>query len=128
MKFKVRHGVRYCGYAEATLNDCNKAIAKKRLEKEGTMALNEAVEIANAVFLIEAGSNGATASASASGVSHSEGPIKGTLARVTTVGSDNVATMCHGIYESAFQQLATVTLNWRWEAGKWLIQNAALTF
>ena len=28
-------------------------------------------------------------------------------------GSDNVATMCDGIYESAFQQLATVTLNWR---------------
>ena len=25
-------------------------------------------------------------------------------------GSDNVATMCDGIYESAFQQLPTVTL------------------
>ena len=99
MNFEVRlrHGVRYCGYTGATLNDClveqfiqginNKAIAKKLLEKEGTMSLNEAVEIANAVLLIEAGSNGATASASASasGVSHSEGPIKGTLARVTTV-------------------------------------------
>ena len=67
----------------------NKAIAKKLLEKKGTMSLNEAVEIANAVLLIEGGSNGATAgasaSASASGVSHSQGPIKRTLARVTTV-------------------------------------------
>ena len=62
-----------------------KAIAKKLLEKEGTRSLNEAVEIANAVLLIEAGSNGATASASASGVSHSEGTTNGTLARVTTV-------------------------------------------
>ena len=44
------------------------------------MSLNEAVEIANAVLLIEVGNNGATASASASGVSHSEGLIKGTLA------------------------------------------------
>ena len=91
MKFEVRlrQGVRYCGYTGGTLNDClveqfiqginNKAIAKKLLEKEGTTSLNEAVEIANAVLLIEAGSNGATASASASGsvsgVSHSEGPI-----------------------------------------------------
>ena len=55
------------------------------------MSLNEAVEIANTVLLIKAGSNSATASAcasaiaSASGVSHSEGPIKETLARVTTV-------------------------------------------
>jgi len=67
----------------------NKAIAKKLLEKEGTMSLNEAVEIANTVLFIKAGSNSATASASAiasaSGVSHSEGPIKETLARVTTV-------------------------------------------
>ena len=67
----------------------NKAIAKKLLEKEGTMSLNEAVEIANTALLIEGGSNGATAgasaSASASGVSHSQGLIKGTLARVTTV-------------------------------------------
>ena len=47
-------------------------------QKEGTMSLNEAVEIANAVLLIEVGNNGA--SASASGVSHSEGLIKGTLA------------------------------------------------
>ena len=101
MKFEVRlrQGVRYCGYTGGTLNDClveqfiqginNKAIAKKLLEKEGTTSLNEAVEIANAVLLIEAGSNGATASASASGsvsgVSHSEGPKKGTFARVTTV-------------------------------------------
>ena len=60
-------------------------IAKKLLEKEGTMSLNEAVEITNAVLMIEAGSNDATASASVSGVSHSEGPIKGTLARVTAV-------------------------------------------
>ena len=97
MKFeaRLRQGVRYCGYTGATLNDClveqfiqginNKAITKKLLEKEGTMSLNEAVDIANTVLLIEAGSNGATASASASGVSHSEGTIKGTLARVTTV-------------------------------------------
>ena len=28
-------------------------------------------------------------------------------------GSDNVGTACDGIYESAFQQLATVTLDWR---------------
>ena len=53
------------------------------------MSLNEAVKIANAVLLIEGGSNGATAGAiagaSASGVSHSQGPIKRTLARVTTV-------------------------------------------
>ena len=77
MKFeaRLRHGVRNCGYTGATLNDClveqfiqginNKAIAKKLLEKEGTMSQNEAVEIANSVLLIEAGSNGATASASA---------------------------------------------------------------
>ena len=83
MKFEagLRHGVRYCGYTGATLNDClveqfiqgitNKAIAKKLFEKEGTTSLNEDVEIANTVLLIEAGSNGATASASASGVSHS---------------------------------------------------------
>lgn len=49
------------------------------------MSLNKTVEIANAILLIEAGSNGATASASVSGVSHSDGPIKETLARVTTV-------------------------------------------
>ena len=101
MNFEVRlrQGIRYCGYTGGTLNDWlveqfiqginNKAIAKKLLEKERTMSLNEAVEIANAVLLIEAGSNGATArasaSASASCVSHSEGPIKGTLAPVTTV-------------------------------------------
>ena len=96
MKFEVRlrHGVHYCGYTGATLNDClvkqfiqginNKSVAKKLLEKEGTISLNEAVEIANAVLLIEVGSNGSTASASASGVSHSEGLIKETLARVTT--------------------------------------------
>ena len=77
MKFeaRLRHGVRNCGYTGATLNDClveqfiqginNKAIAKKLLEKEGTMSLNEAVEIANTVLLIEVGSNGATTSASA---------------------------------------------------------------
>ena len=45
------------------------------------MSLNEAVEIANTVLLIKAGSNSATASASAiasaSNLSHSEGPIKG---------------------------------------------------
>ena len=46
------------------------------------MSLNKAVEIANKVFLIEAGSNGVTASASA--ISHIEGTIKGTLARATT--------------------------------------------
>ena len=28
-------------------------------------------------------------------------------------GSDNVATMHDGIYETAFQQLVTVSLNWR---------------
>ena len=48
------------------------------------MSLKEAVEIANTVLMIEAGSNGATASATANGVSHSEGTIKGPLARVTT--------------------------------------------
>ena len=65
MKFEawLRHGVRYCGYTGATLNDClveqfiqgikNKAIAKKLL---GTMSLNEAVEITNTFLLIEAGS------------------------------------------------------------------------
>ena len=101
MKFEVRlrQGIRYCRYTAGPLNDWlveqfiqginNKAIAKKLLENERTMSLNEAVHIANAVLLIEAGSNGATASASASGsvsgVSHSEGPIKRTLGRVTTV-------------------------------------------
>lgn len=71
MKFeaRLRQGVRYCGYTGATLNDClveqfiqginNKAITKKLLEKEGTMSLNEAVDIANTVLLIEVGSNGA---------------------------------------------------------------------
>ena len=101
MKFEVRlrQGVRYCGYTGGPLNDGlveqfiqginNKAIAKKLLKKKGTMSLNQTVEIANAVLLIEGGSNGATAGAiagaSASGVSHSQGPIKRTLARVTTV-------------------------------------------
>ena len=77
MKFEVRlrQGVRYCGYPGWTLNDClveqfiqginNKAIAKKLSEKEGTMSLDEAFEIANTVLLIKAGSNSATACASA---------------------------------------------------------------
>ena len=83
MKFEVR--LRHDCLVEQFIQGINnKSIAKKLLEKEGTMSLNEAVEIANGVLLIEAGSNGSTASASASGVSHSEGPIKETLARVTT--------------------------------------------
>ena len=62
MNFEVRlrQGVPYCGYTAGPLNDWlveqfiqginKKAIAKKRLEKEGTTSLNEAVEIANAVL------------------------------------------------------------------------------
>ena len=121
MKFEVRprHGVRYCGCTGATLNDCvveqfiqeinNKAIAKKLLEEEGTMSLNEVVEIANAVLLIKAGSDGATASASAStsGVSHSEGPMKGTLARVTAVKC--FRCNCEGLRASDKEKCRAVT-------------------
>ena len=123
MKFEVRlrRSVRYCGYTGGTLNDClveqfiqginNKAIAKKLLEKEGTTSLNEAVEIANAVLLIEAGSNAATAIASASDVSHSEGPIKGTLARVTTVKCFRCNCECHSASDKEKCRAVTQTCN-----------------
>lgn len=67
---RLRNGIRHCGFTGAAIDENlveqfilgikDKAIAKKLLEKEGSLTMNEAIKLAETIKLIEAGSSGSS--------------------------------------------------------------------